>query len=131
MAVMTQHNSGQTASAGADDPDLALVQFKLALELAHAAEGDVANRIAEAAATVGAELLFALPAPDGSGPNAIVRLVDEDSERLVQVRQSDDGLAVLEGDNIDPHLLSLARNSLTVLKQISDDPTVRALAKAN
>ncbi len=133
MAIMTHNGSKATRPrlVNTDGADLPRAQLKLALELADTAKGDLTDRIAEAAATVGADLLFMLPAPDGSGPSAMVHLADETGDRFLQVQPAAEGMAVSEGDEVNPHFLSLARTSVDVLRKIGDDPDVRALAKAN
>ena len=110
----------------ADATDLPRMQLKLALELADPGECSLADKIAQAAEAAGADLLFVLPAPDGMGMSALVRLADEGADRFLQIRSAGTGLAIAEGEEIDPHLLSLARTSVEVLQRIGADPVIRA-----
>lgn len=108
-----------------DSTDLPRLELERALKRADAGDRSLADKIGEAARAAGADVLLMLPAPAG-GMSAVVRLADRKADRFLEIRASDAGLSVLEGKEIDPRLLALARASVDVLQRIGADEKLRA-----
>jgi hypothetical protein len=112
------------AAPPADGRSLKRLEFEMALELAHTGDRPHEELLRQAATTAGADLLFVLPAPDGSGVTSVVRLVENGGDRLLQVRTADDGFAISEEGEMDPEALSFARASIDVLERLKADGQV-------
>ncbi len=69
----------------AGNQSLLRLQLEMALESRNGAERPVAETIAEAAEAAGADLIFVLPRPDGSGSTAVVRVTEEGLESFLEV----------------------------------------------
>jgi hypothetical protein len=128
MPIMTQAATKPALPSlpRADGTDLPRMQLELALELADAGECSLAEKVAQAANAAGADLLFTLPAPNGMGMSALLRLNDDGDNRFLEIRTAETGLSISEGEEIDGNLLSLARASVEVLQRIGADPMIRA-----
>ena len=98
----------------------------MALELGGAGDRPFAEMVEQAAEAAGVDLLFVLPAPDGRGNAAIVRLMEDGQSRFLQVRREGSALAVSEEPDIDAGLLVFARASIDVLERLRDDRRVLA-----
>ncbi len=140
MDVMVQaHNKAagptgaETANPEADRRKLRRLQFELALELGDTGEKPLAETLRQAAVTVGGDLLFVLPAPNGDGMAAVVRLPDDGRpDCLVGVRTAEVGFAVSDETEIDASLLGFARASIDVLERLkADRNTFEPLAADN
>lgn len=105
------------------------LEFELALGMAEAGDGKLADAVRDAARAVGGDLILVLPAPrpDGSlAEQAVVRLPEEEGPRLIAVTAADDGFALSEEGEIAPPLADLARASIAVLERIGADARVVA-----
>jgi hypothetical protein len=85
--------------------------------------GEIAGRSAEeklrrAAMITGGDLLFVLPAKDGSGATAVMRLLEHGNNRFIEVRINGAAFTIAEEADIDPDLLGFARASLDVLERL-------------
>ena len=100
------------------------LQFELALDMG-AGHSPLADSVKEAAASVGADLLFVLPAASGAGIVAVVRLKEDGKSSFLQVASSGDGFSVLEEPQIEATLLGLARASVDVFERMSADAAIR------
>jgi hypothetical protein len=109
------------AAPPANGRSLKRLEFEMALELADTGDRPHPELIRQAAATAGADLLFVLPAPDGSGVTSVVRLAENGGDRLLQVRTADDGFAICEEAEMNPETLSFARASIDVLERLKAD----------
>ena len=104
----------------ADGNHLPHLRIELGLQLADN-DAPLAEKIALAAAAAGGDLLFVLPAPDGQGVTAMVRLTEAGADRYVQVRTSETGLAVSEEAEVDPAFAQFARSAAALLRCLSAD----------
>jgi hypothetical protein len=109
------------AAPPANGRSLKRLEFEMALELADTGDRPHPELIRQAAATAGADLLFVLPAPDGSGVTSVVRLAENGGDRLLQIRTADDGFAICEEAEMDAETLSFARASIDVLERLKAD----------
>jgi hypothetical protein len=100
------------------------LQFELALDLGSLGRKP-AETIREASASVGADLLFVLPAPSGKGLTAVVRLLEEGRHSFLQVTNIGDGFRTADEAQMDAALLALARASVDVFQRLSDDRAIR------
>jgi hypothetical protein len=85
--------------------------------------GEIAGRSAEeklrrAATITGGDLLFVLPARDGAGTTAIMRLMEHGKSRFIEVRINDTAFTIAEEADIDADRLGFARASLDVLERL-------------
>ena len=110
--------------AGSDD--LKRLEFEMALELGSSSGRPLAETVREAAEAAGGDLLFVLPAPDGRGNAAMVRLLEGGRNRLLQVRRAGSAYAVAEEPEINSELLVFARASIDVLERLREDGRVLA-----
>lgn len=101
------------------------LQFELALDLAGAGDRPLAEVLKQAAETVGADLLFVLPATDGRGETAVVHMEHLAGDSFLQVEPRDTGFAVSDETQMDSILLSFARASVDLLGQLGADAAVR------
>lgn len=102
-----------------------LLQFELALDLAGLGEKRLAETLSHAAETVGADLVFMLPAADGNGERGIVRLNDDANSSFIQVEAQDTGFAILDETQIAEPVLALARATVDVFGRIQADAALR------
>jgi hypothetical protein len=85
--------------------------------------------VRQAAQATGGELIFVLPDAheDGSVRNrAMVRLTEEEAERLIVVAELDEGYEVQEEPEIEGDLLQFARASIDVLERLRADEAIVA-----
>ena len=104
---------------------LARLEFEMALEIG----GDdqpLADIVRNAAQSAGGDLVFMLPAANGEGVTAMVRLVEDGRSTFLQVRRAEKGFAIAEEGAIDADLIGFARASVAVLEQLRADPKVLA-----
>jgi len=121
--MMKSHANGADAP-DADGRKLRRLQFELALELGDTGELPLAETLRQAAEDAGGDLLFVLPAPDGDGMAAVVRLDDDGKDCFLGVRTAEVGFAVSDETEIDATLLGFARASVDVLERLKADRTV-------
>jgi len=115
----------EAPNSEADRRKLRRLQFELALELGDTGEKPLADTLRQAADTVGGDLLFVLPAPNGEGMAAVVRLPDDGGrDSLVGVKTADFGFAVSDETEIDANLLGFARASIDVLERLKADRSI-------
>ncbi len=119
-------NGVATPLPRADGTELARMQIERALVIAGSEEHPLASTVAQAAESAGADLLLMLPALDGDGVTAVVRVSDATGERFLQVQIGAAGVTVREADQIEANLLSLARASVEVFQRIGADEAIRA-----
>jgi hypothetical protein len=125
MDVMKTHaNGADQATADADGRKLRRLQFELALELGDTGALPLAETLRQAADDAGGDLLFVLPAPDGDGMAAVVRLSDDGKDCFLGIRTADVGFAISDEAEIDADLLGFARASVDVLERLKADRTV-------
>lgn len=125
MDVMVNSRTrSEVSDSGASN--LKRLEFEMALELGGAGERPLAETVREAAESAGGDLLFVLPAPDGRGSAAVVRLFESGRSRLLQVRPAGSAFVVAEEPEIDADLLVFARASIDVLERLRDDRRVLA-----
>ena len=122
--MKTHANGAGETSADADGRKLRRLQFELALELGDTGELPLAETLRQAASDAGGDLLFVLPAPDGDGMAAVVRLDDDGKDCFLGVRTAEVGFAVSDEADIDANLLGFARASVDVLERLKADRTV-------
>ena len=96
----------------------------MALGAAAKQDGAIAETVRQAAAAVGADLLFVLPVLPGDGLTAVVRMAEGDQSRILQVRMAEGAPAVTEEPEIDADLLGFARATIDVLERLRDDRRV-------
>ncbi len=124
-AMMDSHEKpAREAATGVSGRGLQRLQFELALHLSVVGR-PVAEALARAAETAGADLVFVLPAPNGEGMMGVVRLNDEGSDFFLQVGTEKAGFPVSEEAEMDKTLLGLARASVDVLQRMSADRNIR------
>lgn len=131
MKIGTKTGEGPVHDGGDRDggSPMSRLEFELALGMAEAGDGSLADTVRDAARAVGGDLILVLPAPrpDGSlAEQAVVRLPDEGGEQLIAVSEAEDGFALCREDEIAPPLAGLARASIAVLEQIGADARVVA-----
>lgn len=88
-----------------------------------------ADAVRQAAQASGGELIFVLPDAheDGSVRNrAMVRLTEDETERLIVVAERDDGYEVQEEPEIADDLIQFARASIDVLERMRADEAIVA-----
>ena len=112
--------------AGSQPASLKRLEFEMALELSGSAGLPLAETVRNAADSAGGELLFVLPAPDGKGDAAMVRLVEDGRSRFVQVRPAGSGFALVEEPEINAELLGFARASIDVFERLREDGRIVA-----
>jgi hypothetical protein len=108
------------AANGATNGDWHRIQQELARGLAKDGADKLAEKIAKAAEAVRADLLFMLPTPSGEGMSAVLRIAGA-NDRFIQILTTESDVTILEGDDIDPSFLRLARASVDVLERIGAD----------
>jgi hypothetical protein len=123
MDVMSKSHAERAGAAGPERGKLKRLQFELLLELSDTARHPLADIVRRAAESAGGDLLFVLPAPDGS-QTAIVRLNEDGEDCFVQVRPAEVGFAIAQDGEIDPNLLGFARASVDVLQRLKADRKV-------
>jgi hypothetical protein len=132
MDVMVQAYSKPAAPPVAEAPDpeadrrkLRRLQFELALELGDTGDKPLTETLRQAADAVGGDLLFVLPAPNGDGMAAVVRLPDDGgADCLIGVRTAEVGFSVSDEKEIDADLLGFARASIDVLERLRVDRSI-------
>ncbi len=126
MRSMTNPNQNPAALANdADGNNTQRLQFELALDVATSGRRPSANALHEAAAAVGADVVFVLPAPSGEGVTAVVRLNAGGNRQFLQVTTAGVGFVVADEAEIEEHILGLARASVDVLERMSTDRAIR------
>lgn len=105
---------------------LGRLEFEMGLEIADSGEQPLSETVRQAAQTAGGDLVFMLPAANGQGVTAMVRLVEDGRGYFLQVRRADAGFAISEEGDIDADLIGFARASIAVLEQLRADPSVLA-----
>lgn len=100
------------------------LEFEMALEISDTGGRPLAETVKQAAQAAGGDLLFVLPAPDGDGVTAIVRLLEDGENHFIQVRTAEQGLAIRDEGEIAPELLGFARASIDVLERLRADRNV-------
>ncbi len=103
---------------------LARLEFEMALEIGDNGEQDVAETVRNAAHSAGGDFVFMLPAPGGKGFTAMVRLVEDGSSHLLQVRTMERGFAIAGEGEIAAEYLGFARASIEVLERLRADRAV-------
>ena len=101
----------------------------MALDIIEGQDMTWAEAVREAAQATGGEIIFVLPEPGEDGAprhRAMVRLTDEDAERLIVVAEREGGYDVHEEPDIDEDLLQFARASIEVLERLRADEAVIA-----
>jgi hypothetical protein len=101
------------------------LDLELALDAASAGRRLTAEALREAADSAGADVVFALPGPDGTGVVAALRLVDDGRALLLRVASTVRGYSIADETEMEPHLLSLARASVEVLERMGTDRSIR------
>ena len=127
MDVMVSSRSTPNGGAVEDDGRrLKRLEFEMALEMGEAGGQPFAEALQRAADIAGAEILFVLPAAEGTGATGLLRLTEDGRSRFVQVRSGDAELVILEEEAIDADLLGFARASVDVLERLRADRRVIA-----
>ena len=125
--MMNRRKRSREASAPAEKQTLARLEFEMALEMSEAGDRSWTDLVRQAAQATGGDLLFVLPAADeagGTAEAAMVRLVEENGDRFLQVRPADTGFKFRDEAEIDPDLLGFARTSIDVLERLRADQRV-------
>lgn len=90
--------------------------------------------VRDAAAAAGGDLLFVLPGPDARGvirERAMVRLWEDDADRLLFICQNEGGYSIQDEHQIDPELAEFAEATIKVMQHLSaDDAVIGPLAEA-
>lgn len=107
-----------------DSRRLGRLQFELQLELSDTDKRSVEERLRWAADKAESDLLFVLPAPDGTGTTAVIRFKGEGEDRLLQIRATDAGFDFTEEADIDPVIRGFARSSIDVLERLKADKKI-------
>lgn len=102
------------------------LELELAVELGVGSGKSFNDAVQQAVESVGGDLLFVLPGADGDGTAALLRLVEDDGSRILQVRKSGSSFAVTEEEHIDAAILGFARASIDVMERLRDDQRVLA-----
>ena len=123
MDVMANPTGKPTGAspALAEGRSLKRVELEMALKIGGIAGRSAEEKVRKAAITVGGDLLFVLPARDGPGATAIIRLKEKDKSRFIELRISDSAFTIVEEADIDADLLGFARTSLSVLEQLKTE----------
>jgi hypothetical protein len=100
------------------------LQFELALDLGGGGR-PLADSLKDAAASVGADVLFVLPGSSGAAATGVVRLKHEGRNHFLQVVASGTGVSVLEEPQMDQAVLGLARASVDLFERMSADAAIR------
>ena len=101
----------------------------MALEIIERADVSWTDAVRQAASAAGGDLIFVLPAAGEDGSfrhRAMVRLVEDEAERLVIVAEEEGGYAVHEEPEIEGDLLQFARASIEVLELMRADEAIVA-----
>jgi hypothetical protein len=114
------------AAPATDGRTLKRLEFEMALGIGHVEKGMAVETLRKAADASGCDLLFVLPAADGEGEIAMIRLPDRDRSHFVQVAASDGGFDFIEEEEIDADFLGFARACLNVLERLRADQAIRA-----
>lgn len=118
------HFSAGPAAEEVNGRSMQRLQFELALDLGSLGRLP-AETVREAAASVGADLLFMLPVPSGKGVTAVVRLLEDGRHSFLQITNTGDGFRTADETQMDAALLALARASVDVFQRLSTDSTIR------
>ena len=124
---MNRRKKPRSPSGPADGQPLARLEFEMALEIGEVGDRSWTEIVRQAAQVAGGDLLFVLPTIDsdgGTAENAMVRLVEANGDRFLQVRPAESGFKLREEAEIDPDLLGFARTSIDVLERLKADQRV-------
>lgn len=105
------------------------MEFEMALDIIEGQDLTWADAVSEAAQATGGDLIFILPDANEDGSvrsRAMVRLTEDESERLIIVAEREDGYDVQEEPEIADELLQFARASIEVLERLRADEAVIA-----
>lgn len=105
------------------------MELEMALEIIERGDISWTDAVRQAAIAAGGDLIFVLPAASEDGSlrhRAMVRLTEEESERLIVVAEEDGGYAVQEEPEIADDLLQFARASIEVLELMRADAAIVA-----
>src|SRR5687767_9123838 len=108
----------------AHEKSLKRLEFEMALEIGGTGGRPMGDRLRDAAAAAGGDLLFRLPASAGSGETAVIRFAERDGDRLIEVRTWQENYAISEETDMGPEMLSFARASIDVLERLRSDRQV-------
>lgn len=121
MDVMANTNTAGRNGAAVAGKSLKRLELEMALKVGEATGRSPADKLRKAAAIVGGDLLFVLPAKDAPGTTGVIRLQEDGDDRFIQVRIDDSAFAIAEEPEIDADYLGFARASLNVLERLRAD----------
>jgi hypothetical protein len=105
------------------------MELQMPLEIIEGRDVSWTDAVRQAAVAAGGDIIFVLPAAGEDGSlrhRAMVRLTEEDSERLIVVAEEETGYAVQEEPEIEGDLLQFARASIEVLELMRADEAIVA-----
>jgi hypothetical protein len=111
-------------ASSATAQSLQRLQLEMAIEARNTGARSLPELLADAAEAAGADLLFVLPATDGKGESAVVRLSEDGIDSFLQVTVTGSTFAVSEQTEMDQILLRLARASVDVLGRLADHGSI-------